>query len=104
MAEQTRKRGTGLGLAKGLSVTLKTMLQPSVTQQYPHVKPDLPPRTRGVEPDEASPDTDSNRQEEESADQSALSFPGADVRDAGCVSHGVARTLMRAPSIRVSGG
>ena len=48
MAEQTRKRGTGLGLAKGLSVTLKTMLQPAVTQQYPRVKPDLPPRTRGV--------------------------------------------------------
>ena len=40
--------GTGLGLAKGLSVTLKTMLQPAVTQQYPRVKPDLPPRTRGV--------------------------------------------------------
>ena len=48
MAEQTRKRSTGLGLAKGLSVTLKTMLQPAVTQQYPRVKPDLPPRTRGV--------------------------------------------------------
>ena len=48
MPEQTRKRGTGLGLAKGLSVTLKTMLQPAVTQQYPRVKPDLPPRTRGV--------------------------------------------------------
>ena len=30
MPEQTRKRGTGLGLAKGLSVTLKTMLQPAV--------------------------------------------------------------------------
>ena len=48
MSEQKRKRGTGLGLAKGLSVTLKTMLQPAVTQQYPRVKPDLPPRTRGV--------------------------------------------------------
>jgi NADH-quinone oxidoreductase subunit I len=48
VAEQGRKRGTGLGLAKGLSVTLKTMLQPAVTQQYPRVKPDLPPRTRGV--------------------------------------------------------
>ena len=48
MAEQKRKRGTGLGLAKGLSVTLKTMLQPAVTQQYPRVKPDLPARTRGV--------------------------------------------------------
>ena len=48
MAEQKRKRGTGLGLAKGLSVTLKTMLQPAITQQYPRVKPDLPARTRGV--------------------------------------------------------
>jgi NADH-quinone oxidoreductase subunit I len=49
MAEQApRKRGTGLGLAKGLSVTLKTMLTPAVTQQYPHEKPDLPARTRGV--------------------------------------------------------
>ena len=48
MAEQKRGRQTGLGLAKGLSVTLKTMLQPAVTQQYPHVKPDLPARTRGV--------------------------------------------------------
>ncbi len=40
--------GTGLGLLKGLGVTLKTMLRPAVTQQYPHVKPKLPPRTRGV--------------------------------------------------------
>jgi formate hydrogenlyase subunit 6/NADH:ubiquinone oxidoreductase subunit I len=38
----------GLGLLKGLFVTLKTMLRPAVTRQYPHVKPDLPPRTRGV--------------------------------------------------------
>ncbi len=38
----------GKGLLKGLGVTLKTMLRPAVTQQYPHVKPDLPPRTRGV--------------------------------------------------------
>ncbi len=44
-----RKKGLpGLGLLKGLGVTLKTMLRPAVTQQYPHVKPDLPPRTRGV--------------------------------------------------------
>ena len=27
---------------------MKTMLTPAVTQQYPHVKPDLPARTRGV--------------------------------------------------------
>jgi NADH-quinone oxidoreductase subunit I len=37
-----------IGLLKGLGVTLKTMMTPSTTQQYPHVKPDLPPRTRGV--------------------------------------------------------
>ncbi len=40
--------GIGLGLLKGLGVTLKTMLHPAVTQPYPHVKPDLPARTRGV--------------------------------------------------------
>jgi NADH-quinone oxidoreductase subunit I len=40
--------GVGLGLLKGLGVTLRTMLRPAVTQQYPHVKPDLPARTRGV--------------------------------------------------------
>jgi len=38
----------GTGLLKGLAVTLKTMLKPAITQQYPHVKPDLPARTRGV--------------------------------------------------------
>jgi NADH-quinone oxidoreductase subunit I len=38
----------GIGLLKGLGVTLKTMLTPAVTQQYPHEKPDLHPRTRGV--------------------------------------------------------
>jgi len=44
------KKGIGAvyGLAKGLSVTLRTMLTPATTQQYPHVKPDLPPRTRGI--------------------------------------------------------
>jgi NADH-quinone oxidoreductase subunit I len=44
-----RPRGLpGLGLVKGLLVTLKHMLRPSVTQQYPDEKPDLPPRSRGV--------------------------------------------------------
>jgi NADH-quinone oxidoreductase subunit I len=38
----------GSGLGKGLAVTLKTMGRPSVTQQYPDVKPELPPRSRGV--------------------------------------------------------
>ena len=35
-------------MLKGLGVTLKHALRPSITQQYPEVKPDLPPRTRGV--------------------------------------------------------
>ena len=44
-----RKRQVpGLGLIKGLGVTLKHLLQPSITQEYPDEKPDLPPRTRGV--------------------------------------------------------
>jgi NADH-quinone oxidoreductase subunit I len=44
----TRRTIPGVGLLKGLGVTLKTMLRRSVTQQYPHVKPDLPARSRGV--------------------------------------------------------
>ena len=40
--------GPAYGLVKGLSVTMKTMTRRAVTQQYPHVMPDLPPRTRGV--------------------------------------------------------
>src|SRR6266542_2430204 len=44
-----KRRGLpGLGLMKGLTVTLKHLLQPSITQQYPDEKPDLPARTRGV--------------------------------------------------------
>jgi NADH-quinone oxidoreductase subunit I len=44
-----KKRGLpGLGLIKGLTVTLKHMLQRSITQEYPDEKPDLPARTRGV--------------------------------------------------------
>ena len=43
-----KKTGVGLGLVKGLAVTLKTMMRPSVTQQYPDEKPDLPARSRGV--------------------------------------------------------
>jgi NADH-quinone oxidoreductase subunit I len=37
-----------IGLLKGLGVTLKTLFTKPTTQQYPHEKPDLPPRTRGV--------------------------------------------------------
>src|SRR5919201_1399544 len=44
-----RKRSIpGIGLIKGLGVTLKHMLQPSITQQYPDEKPNLPARSRGV--------------------------------------------------------
>ena len=42
------KGGVGLGLLKGLGVTLKHLVQPAITQQYPHEKPDLPARSRGV--------------------------------------------------------
>jgi NADH-quinone oxidoreductase subunit I len=49
VAERQRQHaGPQIGLFKGLAVTLKTMLKPATTEQYPHVKPDLPPRTRGV--------------------------------------------------------
>lgn len=40
--------GAIYGLGKGMSVTLRTMLKPAITQQYPHEKPDLPPRSRGI--------------------------------------------------------
>ena len=38
----------GKGLVDGLGVTLKSMTKRSVTQEYPHFRPDLPPRSRGV--------------------------------------------------------
>jgi NADH-quinone oxidoreductase subunit I len=38
----------GKGLAQGLVVTLRSMMRPSVTQEYPHQRPELPPRSRGV--------------------------------------------------------
>jgi NADH-quinone oxidoreductase subunit I len=47
-APEVEPTSTGLGLMKGLGVTLKHALRPSITQQYPQEKPDLPPRTRGV--------------------------------------------------------
>jgi NADH-quinone oxidoreductase subunit I len=48
-AVRAGKKGLpGLGLLKGLTVTLKHLLQPSITQEYPEEKPNLPPRTRGV--------------------------------------------------------
>src|SRR5205085_6922706 len=47
-APAPKKSGVGTGLLKGLLVTLKTAMRPSITQQYPEEQPDLPPRTRGV--------------------------------------------------------
>jgi NADH-quinone oxidoreductase subunit I len=38
----------GVGLMKGLAVTIKHLFKPPSTQRYPHVRPELPPRTRGV--------------------------------------------------------
>ncbi|SHN47413.1 NuoI/complex I 23 kDa subunit family protein [Cryptosporangium aurantiacum] len=38
----------GAGLAKGLAVTLRVLSRRAHTRQYPDVKPDLPPRSRGV--------------------------------------------------------
>jgi NADH-quinone oxidoreductase subunit I len=38
----------GTGLLKGLGVTFRTFTRPAATAQYPHVKPKLPARTRGV--------------------------------------------------------
>jgi NADH-quinone oxidoreductase subunit I len=38
----------GGGLARGLAITLRTMTRRAHTVQYPDVKPELPPRSRGV--------------------------------------------------------
>jgi NADH-quinone oxidoreductase subunit I len=38
----------GIGLLKGLGVTIKHLFKVPATQVYPHVRPELPPRTRGV--------------------------------------------------------
>ncbi len=38
----------GVGLAKGLAVTLRTLTKRSVTHGYPEVLPELPPRSSGV--------------------------------------------------------
>jgi NADH-quinone oxidoreductase subunit I len=38
----------GAGLVKGLGVTFRTMSRRAATVQYPHVKPKLPARSRGV--------------------------------------------------------
>jgi len=46
--EQARKPGFGLGLLKGLGVTLKHLFKHNTVIQYPDVKRELPARTRGV--------------------------------------------------------
>lgn len=38
----------GKGLAEGLGVTARVLTQKTVTREYPDVKPELPPRSRGV--------------------------------------------------------
>ena len=38
----------GVGLAKGLAVTIKHLFRYPSTQMYPKQRPELPPRTRGV--------------------------------------------------------
>lgn len=37
----------GLGIVKGMGITMKRLLKKKVTVQYPEVKPDLPPRSHG---------------------------------------------------------
>jgi formate hydrogenlyase subunit 6/NADH:ubiquinone oxidoreductase subunit I len=46
--DQARKPGFGLGLLKGMAVTLKHLFKHNTVIQYPDVKQDLPSRTRGV--------------------------------------------------------
>ena len=48
MSENGERRTPGKGLINGLAVTLKMLVKPTITQQYPDVQPDLPPRSRGV--------------------------------------------------------
>jgi formate hydrogenlyase subunit 6/NADH:ubiquinone oxidoreductase subunit I len=45
---KARKLGLGLGLVKGLAVTLKHLFKHNTVIQYPEEKQDLGPRTRGV--------------------------------------------------------
>jgi NADH-quinone oxidoreductase subunit I len=37
----------GFGLLKGMRITMKRFFKKKVTQQYPEVKPNLPPRSHG---------------------------------------------------------
>jgi NADH-quinone oxidoreductase subunit I len=45
---QSTGPGVGLGLVKGLATTARALMRPSHTAEYPDVKPQLPPRSRGV--------------------------------------------------------
>jgi NADH-quinone oxidoreductase subunit I len=46
--DQARRPGLGLGLLKGMAVTLKHLFKHNTVIQYPDEKQDLSPRTRGV--------------------------------------------------------
>ena len=48
MAGPKKRNSLVPGLVKGMATTARTMTRPAHTQQYPDVKPDLPPRSRGV--------------------------------------------------------
>jgi NADH-quinone oxidoreductase subunit I len=48
MVSSAREPGRGAGLVKGLAVTFRSLTRRSVTEHYPDVKPELPPRSRGV--------------------------------------------------------
>jgi NADH-quinone oxidoreductase subunit I len=48
VSDEADRSAPGKGLINGLAVTLRTMTKRSVTQQYPDVEPELPPRSRGV--------------------------------------------------------
>ncbi len=43
-----RRAFPGVGLVKGLAVTMRNMTSRSVTAHYPDALPELPPRSRGV--------------------------------------------------------
>ena len=48
VVDPDRRSPFGVGLLKGLGVTVKHLFSTPSTQMYPAVKPDLPARTRGV--------------------------------------------------------
>jgi NADH-quinone oxidoreductase subunit I len=47
-SRQRSGAGVGRGLVNGLATTARALLRPAHTTEYPDVKPDLPPRSRGV--------------------------------------------------------